>query len=56
MTDLWEEEGFGGAGTAPDADGEDDWEDGDESVGSAPEDGLDDPAVPDDEGWEQGDG
>jgi hypothetical protein len=55
MTDLWEEEGFGGAGTAPDAD-EDDWEDGDESVGSALGDGFDDSAGLDDEDWDEGDG
>jgi hypothetical protein len=52
MTDLWEDEGFGGAGASPDADGEDDWNDGDESVGSALEDGLDDPSELDDEAWD----
>jgi len=55
MTDLWEDEGFGGA-SAPDADGEDDWDEGDESLVSALEDGFDDPAVTDDEGWDEGDG
>jgi hypothetical protein len=56
MSDLWEDEGFGGAGAAPDADGEDNWDEGDESLVSALEDGFDDPAVTDDEGWDEGDG
>jgi hypothetical protein len=56
VTDLWEDEGFGGAGAAPDAEGEDDWDEGDESLESALEDGFDDPAVTDDEGWDEGDG
>ena len=56
MTDLWEDEGFGGAGAAPDAEGEDDWDEGYESLEPALEDGFDDPAVTDDEGWDEGDG
>jgi hypothetical protein len=54
MTDLWEDEGFGGAGTALDADGEDDWDESAEGVESALEDGCDDSAEPDEE-WAGGD-
>ena len=54
MTDLWEDEGFGSAAAAPDEEGEDDWDEGDESLESALEDGFDDPAEPDDEDWEDG--
>ncbi len=49
MTDLWEDEGFGSAGGTPDADGEDDWDEGDESLESALEDGFDDPDQGEDE-------
>jgi hypothetical protein len=55
MTDLWEDEGFGGAGRAPDADGEDDWDD-DESLDSALEDEFDDPAELDGGDGDEGDG
>src|SRR4029453_4955554 len=54
MTDLWEDEGFGGAGRAPDADGEDDWDDGDESLDSALEDGFDHPSELAGEAGEEG--
>jgi hypothetical protein len=54
MTDLWEDEGFGSAGAAPDATGEDDWEEGDESSDSTLEGGFDDPSEPDDEDWADG--
>jgi hypothetical protein len=54
MTDLWEDEGFGGAGGTPDADGEDDWDEGDESLESALEDGFDDPEELDDQGLGEG--
>jgi hypothetical protein len=56
MTDLWEDEGFGSAGGSPDADGEDDWDDGDESLESALEDGLGDPSELDDEDWDDDEG
>jgi hypothetical protein len=55
MTDLWEDEGFGSAGGPPDADGEDDWDEGDESLDAPLEDGFDDPAELDDEGSDEGD-
>ena len=45
MTDLWEDEGFGSAGATPDADGEDDWDEGDESLDSALDEGFEDPGV-----------
>jgi hypothetical protein len=54
MTDLWEDEGFGGAGASPDADVEDDWDDGDESPDSALEDGFDDPSEVDGEDLGEG--
>ena len=54
MTDLWEDEGFGGAGVSPDAAVEDDWDDGDESPDSALEDGFDDPSELDDEAYDDG--
>ena len=50
MGDLWQDEGFGGAGAV--ADGDDDWDKGDKSIDSTLEDGLDDPDELDDDGWE----
>jgi hypothetical protein len=52
MGDLWQDEGFGGAGAVGDADGDDDWDEGDESIDSTLEDGLDDPDELGDDGWE----
>ncbi len=46
MTDLWEDEGFGSAGAPPD--------EGDESLESALEDQLDDPAELDDDDRDEG--
>jgi hypothetical protein len=54
MTDLWEDEGFGSAGATPDADGEDEWDEGDESLDSALEDGFDDPDEIDDPAVDEG--
>jgi hypothetical protein len=54
MTDLWEDEGFGGAGPSPDAAVEDDWDDGDESPDPALEDGFDDPSELDGEDGDEG--
>jgi hypothetical protein len=54
MTDLWEDEGFGGAGVSPDAAVEDDWDDGDESPDSALGAGFDDPSELGDEAYDDG--
>jgi hypothetical protein len=53
MTDLWEDEGFGSGGSS-DADAEDDWEGGDESIELALEEGFDDPDETEDEDWDDG--
>jgi hypothetical protein len=47
MGDLWQDEGFGTAVGESD----DDWEEGDESIDTALDDGFDDPEEPDDDGW-----
>jgi hypothetical protein len=50
--DLWQDEGFGSAGAVGDASGEDDWDEGEESLDLSLEDGFDDPvALDDDDGW-----
>ena len=56
MSDLWQEEGFGGAGSAGDGN-DDDWDEGEESIDLSLEDSFDDPDSldEDDEGW-SGDG
>jgi hypothetical protein len=54
VTDLWEDEGFGSAGGAPDADAEDDWDEEDEGLESALEDGFDDPDESEGEDWDEG--
>jgi hypothetical protein len=41
MGELWQDEGFGGAAAAGDAD--DDWDEGEESIDTSVEDGFDDP-------------
>ena len=43
MSDLWEDEGFGSGGATLDADGDDDWDEGEESLEATLEDGFDDP-------------
>jgi hypothetical protein len=52
MSDLWQEEGFGGPGAAGDGN-DDDWDEGEESLDLSLEDGFDDADEPDeDEGWD----
>ena len=55
MSDLWEDDGFGGGGAAPGGDGDDDWDEGDEALESELEDGFDDPDELADEDWDEGD-
>ena len=55
MTDLWEDEGFGSAAAPPDAEGDDDWDEGEEGLDTALEDGFDDPSELDDEDSDDGD-
>jgi hypothetical protein len=44
MTDLWQDEGFGSGGGIDQAfEGEDDWDEGEESIEADIEDGFDDP-------------
>jgi hypothetical protein len=44
MTDLWQDEGFGsGSGLTQGIGGEDDWDEGEESIETDIEDGFDDP-------------
>lgn len=47
--DLWEDEGFGSAGGTLDADGDDDWDEGEESLDVTLEDGFGDPEELDDD-------
>lgn len=42
MGDLWDDDGFGG-GADPEANGEDAWDEGEESLDTSLEDGFDDP-------------
>jgi hypothetical protein len=49
MGDLWQDEGFGSAAVGESDD--DDWNEGDESIDTALDDGFDDPEEPDDDGW-----
>ena len=53
MGDLWQDEGFGGVGAVGDADGDDDWDEGDESLDTRLEDGFDDPEELEDEDGEE---
>lgn len=56
MADLWQDEGFGSGGGIDQAgDGEDDWDEGEESLETDVEDGFDDPASVDDESWDNDD-
>jgi hypothetical protein len=52
MDDLWQDEGFGGVGAVGDADGDGDWDEGDESLDTTLEDGFDDPDDLEDDGGE----
>jgi hypothetical protein len=60
MGDLWQDEGFGSAGGVGEANGEDDWDEGEESLELSLENGFDDPAdadeLEDDEGWDDAEG
>jgi hypothetical protein len=50
MADLWQDEGFGsGSGLTQGVDGEDDWDEGEESIETDIEDGFDDPVESDDD-------
>jgi hypothetical protein len=53
MSDLWEDEGGGGAAPS-DGEGEDDWDEGDEGLEPELEDGLDDPDELEDKSWDEG--
>jgi hypothetical protein len=57
MTDLWQDEGFGsGGGIGQAFDGEDDWDEGEESLETNIEDGLEDAEeLEDEESWDGGD-
>jgi hypothetical protein len=52
MGDLWDDDGFGGSGADPEADGEDDWDEGEESLDTSLEDGFDDPDVIEGDAWD----
>jgi hypothetical protein len=62
MGDLWQDEGFGSAGATGELDGDDDWDEGEESLDTTLEDGFDDPDGLDDsdglddDGWDDEDG
>lgn len=43
MGDVWDDEGFGSGDAAPESDGEDDWDEGEESLDTSLEDGFDEP-------------
>jgi hypothetical protein len=43
MADLWEDEGFGSDGATDAEPGEDDWDEGEESIATSLEDEFDDP-------------
>ncbi len=51
MEDLWQDEGFGSAGAVGDASGDDDWDEGEESLETTLEDGFDDPEELEDGNW-----
>ena len=55
MGDLWQDEGFGGVGSAEDELVVDDWDEGEESLETTLEDELEDPDTLD-EGWEAAEG
>ena len=56
MGDLWQDEGFGGAGGAEHELAENDWDEGEESLETTVEDGFDDTDEPDDDSWNDADG
>lgn len=53
MGDLWQDEGFGSVGAVGDATGEDDWDEGEESLETTVEDGFDDPDALAEDGWDE---
>jgi hypothetical protein len=56
MGDLWQDEGFGSAGAVGDGSGDDDWDEGEESLELSLEDGFDDPVeLEDEDGWVEDD-
>ncbi len=55
MADLWQDEGFGSrSGLSQAVKGDDDWDEGEESIETDVEDGFDDPeeSDEDEESWE----
>lgn len=54
MSDLWDDDGFGGGGVQAEAPGDDEWDEGEESLETSLEDGFDDPDTPEDDGWDDG--
>jgi hypothetical protein len=57
MGDLWDDDGFGGGGAAaPELNGDDAWDEGEESLTTSLEDGFDDAArSPEDDSWDDDD-
>ncbi len=57
MADLWQDEGFGsGSGHGLAVGGDDDWDEGEESIETDVEDGFDDPDdSADEESWDDDD-
>lgn len=54
MSDLWEgEEGFGDGGPADEVVGDDEWDEGEESLETSLEDALDDPDDPEVDGADE---
>jgi hypothetical protein len=52
MGDLWQDEGFGTSGAVGADAGDDDWDEGEESIELSLEDGFDDPdELENDDGW-----
>lgn len=52
MGDLWDDDGFGSGGAEPEASGEDDWDEGEESLTTSLEDGFDDPDAAEKDAWD----
>jgi len=52
MGDLWDDDGFGGGGAAPEVNAQDDWDEGEESLDPSIEDGFDDPDTLEDDAWD----
>jgi hypothetical protein len=53
MGDLWQDEGFGSAGALGGASGDDDWDDGEESLETTLEDAFDDPDELEEDGLDE---